>query len=53
MEPRPKPTPCVHVCELDPKDGLCIGCHRTMEEICAWPGGGLGGSVFSPEPKDR
>ena len=45
MEPRPEPTPCIHVCELDPANGLCRGCHRTADEICAWPGG-PGRSVF-------
>ncbi|HEU4951899.1 MAG TPA: DUF1289 domain-containing protein [Holophagaceae bacterium] len=46
-EPRPAPTACIHVCELDPASGLCRGCHRTAEAICAWPGGSaLGGSVF-------
>ena len=52
MEARPKPTPCIHVCDLDPESGLCKGCHRTAEEICAWPGGGLnssGGSVYGDE----
>lgn len=44
MEPRPAPMPCIHVCELDPENGLCKGCHRTAAEICAWPGGAS--SVF-------
>lgn len=47
MEPRrPQPTPCIHVCELDPANGLCLGCHRTADEICAWPGD-PGRSAFS------
>jgi uncharacterized protein len=24
------------VCKIDPADGLCIGCHRTIEEIASW-----------------
>lgn len=48
---RPRPTPCIHVCEMDVASDLCRGCHRTAEEICAWPGSGTGstfggGSVF-------
>ncbi|MCL2657148.1 MAG: DUF1289 domain-containing protein [Betaproteobacteria bacterium] len=30
------PSPCIGVCQLDPKSGLCIGCLRTVEEIEAW-----------------
>ena len=33
----PIPSPCVAVCQLDPKTGLCIGCLRSMEEISLWP----------------
>ena len=29
-------TPCIGVCELR-SDGLCAGCHRSGEEIAAWP----------------
>ena len=29
-------TPCINVCSLDPVDGLCIGCHRTIGEIMDW-----------------
>ena len=28
-------TPCTRVCTLD-RDGVCIGCHRTVEEIIRW-----------------
>jgi predicted Fe-S protein YdhL (DUF1289 family) len=24
------------VCRIDPADGLCIGCHRSIEEIASW-----------------
>jgi uncharacterized protein len=29
-------TPCVNVCELDVRSGLCIGCARTLDEIARW-----------------
>ena len=29
-------SPCVNVCLLHPATGLCIGCHRTREEIARW-----------------
>lgn len=29
-------TPCVNVCLLDDKSGLCIGCGRSGEEIARW-----------------
>ena len=28
-------SPCVDVCALD-DDDICIGCQRSIEEICAW-----------------
>ncbi len=33
---RPVASPCTSVCRIDPADGLCIGCHRTIEEIASW-----------------
>jgi predicted Fe-S protein YdhL (DUF1289 family) len=33
---RPVASPCTSVCKIDPADGLCIGCHRTIEEIASW-----------------
>ena len=30
------PSPCVSVCQMDSKDGVCIGCYRTRAEIAAW-----------------
>jgi predicted Fe-S protein YdhL (DUF1289 family) len=30
-------SPCNLVCKLDPATKLCIGCHRTIDEISAWP----------------
>lgn len=29
-------SPCVSICALDEQD-ICIGCHRTMDEITGWP----------------
>ena len=29
-------SPCIGICEID-DDGLCAGCHRTGDEIAAWP----------------
>jgi predicted Fe-S protein YdhL (DUF1289 family) len=31
-------TPCIKVCAVDGKNGLCIGCGRTLKEIAAWGG---------------
>jgi predicted Fe-S protein YdhL (DUF1289 family) len=30
------PTPCISVCRVNAKDGLCEGCFRTLGEISAW-----------------
>jgi predicted Fe-S protein YdhL (DUF1289 family) len=32
------------VCQIDPKTGWCIGCHRTIDEIRDW--------IISP-PEER
>ena len=29
-------TPCVKVCTLDARSGLCLGCGRTVDEIERW-----------------
>ncbi|HVY01132.1 MAG TPA: DUF1289 domain-containing protein [Pseudorhodoplanes sp.] len=29
-------TPCINVCILDPRTGLCRGCGRNADEIAAW-----------------
>lgn len=31
------PSPCIAVCQLDPKTDLCIGCRRHVDEIREWP----------------
>ncbi len=33
---RPVLSPCIGICTID-DDGLCAGCHRTGDEIAAWP----------------
>jgi uncharacterized protein len=30
------PSPCISVCRMDAKSGLCEGCARTLDEIAAW-----------------
>ena len=29
-------SPCISICKIDPDDGLCIGCQRTIDEIAGW-----------------
>lgn len=29
-------SPCVNICRMDERSGLCIGCLRTLGEIAAW-----------------
>ena len=30
------PSPCLSICQMDPQDGVCLGCYRTRAEIAAW-----------------
>jgi len=30
-------SPCNKICWIDQQTGWCEGCHRTVEEIMAWP----------------
>ena len=32
----PLETPCINICLLDSKTGLCVGCGRTIDEIARW-----------------
>jgi predicted Fe-S protein YdhL (DUF1289 family) len=32
----PVPSPCINVCRMDPANGLCEGCLRTIDEIANW-----------------
>ncbi len=34
-DPDPVESPCIRLCTLD-DDDVCIGCFRSMAEICAW-----------------
>ncbi|KRB60272.1 hypothetical protein ASE04_24690 [Rhizobium sp. Root708] len=29
-------TPCINVCSIDPANGFCVGCGRTLGEIAGW-----------------
>ncbi|HEU0223288.1 MAG TPA: DUF1289 domain-containing protein [Paracoccaceae bacterium] len=37
-------SPCVRICLVHPQAGICIGCHRTLEEIARW-------SAMTPEAR--
>ena len=37
-------SPCIKVCVVHPATGLCVGCHRTIDEIAAW-------SALTPEAR--
>lgn len=32
----PVPSPCIHVCVIDPLSGFCEGCGRSLAEIGRW-----------------
>lgn len=34
--PAPVVSPCVRRCGIDPADGLCVGCARSLDEIVRW-----------------
>ena len=46
----PRPTmiesPCVKICTLDARSGLCLGCGRTIDEIARW-------TAMSPAERSR
>ncbi|MFT3972361.1 MAG: DUF1289 domain-containing protein [Amaricoccus sp.] len=29
-------SPCIKVCVIHPDTRLCVGCHRSIDEIAAW-----------------
>ena len=35
----PVESPCIDLCTLD-DDDICVGCYRSIDEICAWGGAG-------------
>ncbi|MGV6848874.1 MAG: DUF1289 domain-containing protein [Marinibacterium sp.] len=40
----PIASPCVNICVVHPREGICTGCFRTIEEITRWA---------SMDPADR
>jgi len=30
-------SPCVRLCVMHPRENLCIGCYRSLQEIADWP----------------
>lgn len=36
MPSTPIATPCISVCQIDPRSQLCRGCGRTLREIGGW-----------------
>lgn len=30
------PSPCINLCQMNPKSGLCQGCFRSIDEITGW-----------------
>ncbi|MEM5399713.1 MULTISPECIES: DUF1289 domain-containing protein [Paraburkholderia] len=38
------PSPCINICRMDERSGLCEGCLRTIDEIAGW-------STFDDEAK--
>ena len=31
-------SPCIRICEIESRAGLCLGCGRTLGEIAGWAG---------------
>jgi predicted Fe-S protein YdhL (DUF1289 family) len=29
-------SPCIKICVMDPRAGVCAGCGRTLDEIARW-----------------
>lgn len=29
-------SPCINICQIHPSTRLCLGCHRTIDEISDW-----------------
>lgn len=44
LPPAPIASPCIQVCTVDGKSGLCLGCFRTLAEIAQW-------RKFTPEAR--
>ena len=39
-------SPCVKICVIHPRAGICAGCYRTLDEIADW-------SAMSPDARAR
>ena len=39
-------SPCLQVCVIHPTAGICIGCHRTAEEVRRW-------AQFTPDQRQE
>lgn len=39
-------SPCIKVCVVHPEARICVGCHRSVDEIAAW-------SRMTPEERRR
>ncbi len=39
-------SPCIRVCVVHPEARICVGCHRSVDEIAAW-------SRMTPEERRR
>ncbi|MDE2463341.1 MAG: DUF1289 domain-containing protein [Alphaproteobacteria bacterium] len=42
----PVATPCISVCQIDPRSQLCRGCGRNLREIGGW-------LAMSPQERER
>lgn len=31
-------SPCINICRMNPRTGLCEGCYRSIDEITVWAG---------------
>jgi predicted Fe-S protein YdhL (DUF1289 family) len=40
------PSPCIGVCQIDNRTGLCIGCKRDLDEIRDW-------IIMTPDERQR
>ena len=29
-------SPCISICEISPRWGVCVGCYRTLDEVAVW-----------------
>ena len=39
------PSPCISVCRMSDRSGLCQGCFRTGDEIAGWSSAGIDGKL--------